>query len=191
MSSEQNERKGLNFRIELKLHPAEEGMRELKNWPANEFSPDFAVAASGVMRIELAGQMIGSRENQIMLVETRLAQRLQEDINFWLPDYLGGFSTNLGRAVQKLKDGADQSRAAFIDEPMALVFRRQAAGSPILVGFESNGKGLRMAEVSETELYAEIKRALESFRRQLLDLNPELARQSDVLELNQQIQGIS
>src|SRR4051812_931771 len=105
MSSDQEDKKRSNFRIELRLAPAEAGERELKSWPATEFSPDFAVATSGAIRIELAGEMIGTKDGKVMAVETRLAQRLQEDINFWLPDYLGGFALNMGRAVQQLREG--------------------------------------------------------------------------------------
>jgi hypothetical protein len=190
MSSEANEKKEISFRIELRLAPAEVGEKELKNWPAANFTPDFAVAASGVVRIELAGQMIGAKDGKLMAVETRLAQRLQEDINFWLPDYVGGFALNLGRALQLLIEGKSQSKAAFIDEPLALYFRRQPSTGNILVGFESGEKGIRVADVTEKVLYAEVSRALQTFRRQLLDLNPRLARQQDVLELSQQIQKL-
>lgn len=190
MSSDQEDKKRSNFRIELRLAPAETGERELKSWPAAEFSPDFAVAASGVIRIELAGHMIGTRDGKIMAVETRLAQRLQEDINFWLPDYLGGFALNLGRGLQQLREGANHTQAAFVDEPLVLHFRRNPANRNVMVGFEFEKKGVRVAEVEEEALYAEVRRALQAFRRQLLDLNPELARQRDVLELNQQIQKL-
>ncbi|MEI6044201.1 MAG: hypothetical protein WCS37_07400 [Chloroflexota bacterium] len=188
MSSEASEK--INFRIELRLKPAEAGERELKNWPAVNFTPDFAVAASGVVRIELAGQMIGAKDGKLMSVETRFAQRLQQDINFWLPDYIGGFALNLGRALQILRDGKSLSKASFVDEPMVLQFRRQPSKGSILVGFEAEGKSIRAAEITEKTLYAEVSRALQTFRRQLLELNPELARQQDVLELTQQIQKL-
>jgi len=189
MSSEQ---KATGFRIELRLAPSETGQRELKSWPATSFTPDFAVAASGTVRLELAGQMIGTKDHKLMSVETRLAQRLQEDINFWLPDYVGGFALGLGRALQTLRERAPQSRAKFMDEPLALQFRRQSpTATTIMVGFEVDGKGIRMAEVPEAVLYAEASRALQAFRRQLLDLNPELARQQDVLELSQLIQKLA
>jgi hypothetical protein len=73
---------------------------------------------------------------------------------------------------------------------MALYFRRQPATGNILVGFESSEKGIRVADVTEKVLYTEVSRALQTFRRQLLDLNPKLARQQDVLELSQQIQKL-
>lgn len=180
-----------SFRIDLRLAPSPEGEQELKNWPDTKLTPDFAVAASGVVRIELAGQMIGSKDGNLMAVETRLAQRLQKDINFWLPDYLGGFALNLCHAVQSLREGKAQSKAAFMDEPVLLHFRRQPASSHIMVGFEAGGKGIRVSEVAEEALYKEVSRALTSFRQQLLDLNLRLELQPDVVELGQQLQKLS
>lgn len=191
MSSEHNEKKINAFRIELRLAPSEEGERQLKNWPTTNFTPDFAVAASGVVRLELAGQMIGTKDGKVMAVETRLAQRLQEDINFWLPDYLGGFALNLGRAMQVLQNSGVESKTAFVDEPLTIRFRRQPATKNIIVGFEANGKGIRVAEVSENALYSEVLRALQTFRRQLLELNPELTHEQNMQELSQQIQKLS
>jgi hypothetical protein len=191
VSSKQETGKAAALRLELKLAPSESGLRELKNWPSVEFSPDFAVAASGVVRLELAGQMIGTKDGKFMAVETRLAQRLQEDINFWLPDYVGGFAAGLGAAVLKLKEGASQSRASFIDEPLALHFRRQGVGNQIMVGFEADSKGIRMTELTEPELIRVVRETLENFQRQLLDLNPSLSAQRDVIELGQQIKKLS
>lgn len=187
MSKEKTGITGSDFHLEFKLTPSEEGKSELQGWPAKKFSPDFAVAASGSLRVELAGQIVGTREGKVMAVETRLAHRLQEDINFWLPDYLGGFALNLGKAVQTLHEGALQSKANFMDEPTHFLFRRQPAGGKILVGLEMNGNGVRVAEVDEEELYQEIARALEDFRKQLLELNPKLAKEENIKALSEYI----
>ncbi len=191
MSTEPTTNVETGFRIELKLTPSKEGEKALKKWPAANFSPDFAVAASGVIRLELAGQMIGSREEKIMAVETRFALKLQEEINFWLPDFLGGFAVNLGRAIQTIHEGGLQSKAGFMDEPSALLFRRQPTGSKIMVGFEANGAGIRVAEVPEAELYREVARTLVDFRTQVLKINSKLAELRDLQEISSAIETIS
>lgn len=169
------------LRLDLKLTPTAIGLKELQNWPDSVFTPDFAVAASGAVQIEIDGQLIGIHANQLTTVAVK---QVKAGFNSWLPDYIGGFALNLGRATQKIHEGANQSRAALVDEPLALRFQRQVNNGKVQVTFEANTKPLRAVEVSETVLYAEVKRALQVFHAHLLVINPKLAKQRDVQELS-------
>lgn len=177
----------LAFSIELRLEPNASGREALKNWPAAQITPDFIVATSGFLRLELDGQIPAVKAGRVLVIAKGIKE---EEGNPWWPDYLGGFALNLGLAVLKLHTQAEQSRAAFVDEPTALVFQRQPNTNLILVAFEPNGQRLLTALVPETELRSQIRRALQDFVTQLLSLNPKLASQPDVQELHRQIQAL-
>ncbi|NWJ48474.1 MAG: hypothetical protein HXX08_21670 [Chloroflexi bacterium] len=153
------------FKIELRLEPHVTGLQELENWPSSEFTPDFIVATSGSVRVEMNG-----------LAANVPAHSRDE----WLPDYLGGFALSLGRAAQKMREGAHQSAAHFVDEPVKLVFSRSSVIGVIHIEIEAEGQKVAHVTLKDKAFYAEIRRSLDDFLHQLLQLNPSLVRQPDV-----------
>jgi hypothetical protein len=153
------------LRIELKLEPNETGLEELKNWPDTDFSPDFIVASSGLARFEFGGKAVSAGSGE------------------WLPDYLGGLALNLARAAVSLWEGAPQASARFVDEPVKLKFTRYGDGDVIRVEIEMDDAKIQEIGLLESQFFDELRRTLDDFLEQLLQLNPSLRRQPDVKEL--------
>jgi hypothetical protein len=89
-----------------------------------------------------------------------------------------------------LQQGAKNSRARFIDEPLALNFQHQP-DNQILIEFESEGQVVQAVTIAAFNFYHEIARALQDFHHQLIDLNPQLSNESEVRGLSIQIEKLS
>ena len=165
------------FQLTLKLQPSPEGLRQLQNWPKTPFSPDFAVAASGLIQLKIGDKFIGARDGKIFV-----GSPFDKTLNFWLPDYLGGFATNLGQAALKLHKGAKSTKAGFIDEPVALNFQRQP-DEYIQIQFEAEGQTIQAVSIPLSNFYHEIARTLRDFQQQLIAINPKLSNEPEVREM--------
>ncbi len=179
------------FRIDLRLKPGPEGDKQLSGWPEEAFTPDFMVASSGLARLELESKVIGVSANSHQPTATTTDHLNAKQINYWLPDYTGGFALNLGKAALSLKNNTQrQATAHFIDEPMALHLEQEAQADPkapaiLKVSVVFNGESLTAAHVPAALVMAEIARCLQDFVVQLVSHNPRLADQSDVSQIRQ------
>jgi hypothetical protein len=171
------------FRLELRLEPSPDGRRMLEGWPERAFRPDFAVAASGAARFELAGQLVAvaAGENEPLVVTTEQLRR--EPYNAWLPDYIAGFALNLAKAANQIKAAAVKKvNAKFLDEPLELSL--VATGEANLkASLCYDGRPIAEGEGPAVLVLAEIGRALQDFVVQLLSLNPRLAEYAEVEQL--------
>ncbi|MBI3966000.1 MAG: hypothetical protein HY329_10235 [Chloroflexi bacterium] len=189
----------MTFHLDLRLSPSPEGARELRAWPEVDLTPDFAVAASGEVRIVLGDHVIVARDGRLRAVP--VPEAYHDDAEpWWLPDYVGGFALALGRALGQIRAGAPRAEARFLDEPVTLRFTRgssatrdssatssRVTATPSLVyvrvDLEFDGRPIHSVTVSDTTLYAEARAALDWLHQQLLDLNLGLELHPDVAEL--------
>ncbi len=179
------------FKIDLRLKPALPGEQALLSWPQTPLSPDFLVIASGLARFELESKVIGISAGDSQPTATTADHLKSKEINYWLPDYTGGFALNLGDAALSLKKGQKTSvLARFIEEPLDLRFERlkpdEAAKKrpeSLKISFRFNGESVTETVAPASLVWAEIGRTLQDFVVQFLTLNPQLNDQKDVAHL--------
>src|SRR6476659_5433085 len=113
------------FRIDLRLKPDLNGDKVLAGWPEKALNPDFLVVSAGLARFELESKVIGVHNDDNQPTATATDHLNSKEINYWLPDYTGGFALNLGDAALNVKKGIKPSAVArFIEEPLDLRFER-------------------------------------------------------------------
>ena len=184
------------FKIELRLKPSPEGEQQLAEWPQKDFSPDFIVAASGLARFELESKVIGVTADGNQPVATTTDHLNTKQVNYWLPDYIGGLAISLGQAAVQLHTNEQTAMAArFVDEPLELRMEQLPTaehGKPAQwkISFRYNGESLTDTHVPAVLAVAEIARALQDLVVQLLTVNPALIEQPDVIRLKQQIEQL-
>jgi hypothetical protein len=179
------------FKIDLRLKPTLPAEQALKGWPHTPLSPDFLVVASGLARFELESKVIGVSAGDSQPTATATDHLSSKEINYWLPDYTGGFALNLGDAALSVKKGQKPAAPArFIEEPLDLRFERIKPDHPVKstpanlkISFRFNGESITEAVVPESLAWAEIGRSLQDFVVQLLTLNPQLNEQKDLVHL--------
>jgi hypothetical protein len=183
------------FKIDLRLKPDLTGEKALSGWPETSLSPDFLVVASGLARFELESKVVGISAGDSQPTATATDHLNSKEINYWLPDYTGGFALNLGDAALSVKTGRKQSALArFIEEPLDLRFERiKPAGNSkkhqedLKISFRFNGETVTESLISENLAWAEIARAIQDFIVQLLTLNPQLNDQKDLAHLRKTV----
>lgn len=179
------------FKIELRLKPDLTGEKALSGYPEKPLDPDFLVVASGLARFELESKVIGISAGDSQPTATATDHIHNKEINYWLPDYTGGFALNLGDAALSVKTGTKpKARARFIEEPLDLQFERvkpledaRKQVENLKVSFRFNGEVITETIVPENLAWAEIARVIQDFVVQLLTLNPQLNEQKDVVHL--------
>jgi hypothetical protein len=179
------------FKIDLRLKPTLPGEKALLGWPQTPLDPDFLVVASGLARFELESKVIGISAGDNQPTATTTDHLRSKEINYWLPDYTGGFALNLGDAALSVKSGRKHSALArFIEEPLDLRFERIKPAEAVKnqpeslkISFRFNGESVTETLVPESLAWAEIGRALLDFVVQFLILNPQLNDHKDVAHL--------
>jgi hypothetical protein len=187
------------FRIDLRLKPDLHGDKVLAGWPGKPLNPDFLVVAAGLARFELESKVIGISEDANQPVATATDHLKPREVNYWLPDYTGGFALNLGDAALSVKKGTKLSALArFIEEPLDLRFERvkpledaQGRTENLKISFRFNGDTITETIVPENLAWAEIARTLQDFVVQFLTLNPQLADQKDVAHLRRLVSELA
>lgn len=187
------------FRIELRLKPDLNGDKILAGWPEKPLNPDFLVVSAGLARFELESKVVGVRDNDNAPTATATDHLSSKEINYWLPDYTGGFALNLGDAAVAVKKGTKPSALArFIEEPLDLRFERvkpleDAHGHTenLKISFRFNGDTVTETIVPESLAWAEIARTLQDFVVQFLTLNPKLNDQKDVAHLRKLVSELA
>ncbi|MBN9387300.1 MAG: hypothetical protein J0I20_04545 [Chloroflexi bacterium] len=187
------------FRIDLRLKPDLHGDKILAGWPEKPLNPDFLVVAAGLARFELESKVIGISEDANQPIATATDHLTSKEVNYWLPDYTGGFALNLGDAALSVKKGTKPSALArFIEEPLDLRFERvkpleDAHGHTenLKISFRFNGDTVTETIVPENLAWAEIARSLQDFVVQFLTLNPKLGDQKDVAHLRKLVSELA
>jgi hypothetical protein len=187
------------FKIDLRLKPDLTGEKALTGWPEKPLDPDFLVVSSGLARFELESKVIGISTGDSQPTATATDHLNSKEINYWLPDYTGGFALNLGDAALSVKKGQKQSALArFIEEPLDLRFERvkpvedaKKHRENLKISFRFNGDVVTETIAPESLVWAEIGRTLQDFVVQFLILNPQLNEQKDVLHLRKLVSELA
>ena len=171
------------FRIDLRLKPAPDDEHKLAGWPEKELLPDFIVVTSGLARFELESRVVGTTAEGHQPTATTTDHLNSKQVNYWLPDYTGGFALNLANAaLQVKKAGQTPVVAKFIDEPLELRLEKHG-DHELKVSFVYNAETVATAPVPTALVIAEVGRTLQDFVVQILTHNPRLAAQPDVARL--------
>jgi hypothetical protein len=166
------------FRLRVRLDPGADHRAALAAYPAAPLRPDFAVATSGLLAIDLGSMAIAYRRGRRVTLPAG-----SDDPAVWLADYLGGFLGRLAGAVLTVRPGRPAT-AHLLDVPAALIFIQ--AGRRLVIRFvDAQGEAAR-AVVAATDARATVADALDAFQVSLLAVNPRLAEHPEVVALARQ-----
>ena len=187
------------FKIDVRLKPDLAGEKALAGWPDKPLAPDFLVVASGLARFELESKVIGISAGDSQPTATATDHLHSKEINYWLPDYTGGFVLNLGDAALSVKKGQNPAALArFIEDPLDLRFERvkpledaRKQVENLKISFRFNGDTITETIAPESLAWAEIARTIQDFVVQLLTLNPKLNEQKDVAHLRKLVSELT
>jgi hypothetical protein len=173
------------FRLEVELDPQPDERAVLQSWPQQPLLPDFIVVASGWIALEIGGKPVFYQDgrfvsNPAIPPGTDPLTLPQTHIG----DYVALFLLRLLDATHTLAR-RELRLVQFADNPACLSLRQ--AGALVRVGYrEQPGEAdFLVTHVRLQNFRRTVYHATSGFITQLLDLNPALAVQPDVIALNE------
>lgn len=168
------------FRLAIDLAPPAESLAQLRAWPAIALRPDFAVVASGRVRLTFAGRALVYRGRRAELVEAPGGE--PESRAPGLIDYAGGFALRTAEAVGCIQPGA-MVWLGLVDWPAGLLLAIGSERSAVVYRERPAGPNVASVCLPTSALVSALSGAVDSFVTDLLAVNPRLDTAPDVARM--------